>query len=74
MSRSFLPTPKGGWASSVRGHLLGARGMTASSLHHLKDAVCTFALVGQWLFVSLTKSADECQNLKIVSKVRGRQK
>ena len=58
MSLSFLPTPKGGWASSVRVHLLGARCMTESSLNNLKDAVCPFALVGQWLFLSLTKSAD----------------
>src|SRR5215468_3708236 len=56
MSLSFLPTLKGGWASSVRVHWLGARCMTESSSNNLKDVVCTFALVGQWLFLSLTKS------------------
>jgi len=41
--------------------------MTESSLTNLEDAVSTFALMGQWPFLSLTKSADWRQNLKIVS-------
>jgi hypothetical protein len=58
MSLSFLPAQKGGWASSVRVRLLGARCMTESSLNNRKDAVCAFALIGQWPFLSLTKSVD----------------
>ncbi len=39
-------------------NLLRFRCMTESSLNNRKDAVCTFALMGQWPFLSLTKSAD----------------
>jgi len=38
--------------------LRGAMCMTESSLTNLEDEVSTFALMGQWPFLSLTKSAD----------------
>src|SRR5262249_104627 len=70
MSLSFLPAQKGGCTSSVGVRLGGAMWMTDSSLTNLEDEVSTFALMGQWPFLSLTKSADERQNLKIVSEAR----
>jgi len=36
----------------------------------VQEEVCTFALTGQWPFLSSTKPVDESQNLKSVSKVR----
>jgi hypothetical protein len=70
MSRSLLPAQKGGGASSVGVCWRGAMGMTASALTNLADAVSTCALRGQWPCLSLTKSADERQNLQIVSEAR----
>src|ERR687887_1339444 len=49
---SFLPVQKGGCASSVGVCLPGAMCMTESSLTSLEDEVSTFALRGQWPFLS----------------------
>src|SRR5215471_14158359 len=70
MSLSFLPAQKGGCVSSVGVCSRGAMCMTESSLTNLEDEVSTFAFMGQWPFLSLTKSADWRQNLKIVSEAR----